>query len=109
VIARPDVQVHERCSLDAFVVMACDGVWDVMTNEQVAAFVTERVHHHLSSSELEHPILPTVGDELLRYCYDVKGSKDNLSVVVAALSNVADRIANSSKPTAKALCFDPQS
>lgn len=28
---------------DQFVVLACDGIWDVMTNEDVVRFVTERL------------------------------------------------------------------
>jgi serine/threonine protein phosphatase PrpC len=113
VIANPEVQLHERCPLDAFVILACDGVWDVMSNEQVAAFVTMRFHHHLFRSKLERGIiLPTVGDELVRHCFDL-GSTDNLSVVIASLfpieDRIADPVANLSERTAKALCFDPQS
>jgi protein phosphatase PTC2/3 len=109
VIANPDVTVRERCSIDAFVILACDGVWDVLNSEEVAGFVTMRVHHYLSSSERDdsYAILPTVGDELLHRCM-ILGSTDNLSVVVAALSTIADRIADFSGPTAKALSFDLQ-
>jgi serine/threonine protein phosphatase PrpC len=109
VIASADVTVRERCSIDAFIILACDGVWDVLNSEEVAAFVTMRIHHHLSSSKRDdsHAILPTVGDELLRHCMSI-GSTDNLSVVVAALSTIADRIADLSGPTAKALSFDLQ-
>jgi serine/threonine protein phosphatase PrpC len=109
VIVNPDVTIRERCSIDAFIILACDGVWDVLNSEEVAAFVTMRIHQYISSSEWDdsHAILPTVGDELLRHCMS-NGSTDNLSVVVAALSTIADRIADFSGPHAKALCFDLQ-
>jgi serine/threonine protein phosphatase PrpC len=119
VIANPDVRVQKRCSIDAFVILASDGIWDVMSDEQVAAFVTMRIHHHLTNSERGVAILPTVADELLDHCFLKKGAKDNLSVVIAALSTVADQIADFSGPTAdriadlsgstaKLLCFDAQ-
>jgi serine/threonine protein phosphatase PrpC len=119
VIANPDVTVRERCSVDAFVILACDGIWDVMSNEEVAAFVTMGIHHHLTNVERGVAILPTVADELVRHCFTKKGSEDNLSVVIAALSTVddwiadlsettADRIANVLGSTAKTICFDAQ-
>ena len=36
VIARPDVLRYERTEKDAFLVLASDGLWDVMSNKQVA-------------------------------------------------------------------------
>ena len=35
----PDVTVHERHSTDLFLVQACDGIWDCMTDDEVASFV----------------------------------------------------------------------
>ena len=28
----------------AFIVLACDGIWDVMTNEELAAYILGRMH-----------------------------------------------------------------
>jgi serine/threonine protein phosphatase PrpC len=95
VTAVPEVVVHSRCAEDAFLVAACDGVWDVMTNEDVAKFITERVEHHCSASDaVTTAILPTVGDELLFECLN-RGSGDNMSVVIVALSTMADRLLGS--------------
>lgn len=88
VVALPDVFVHERSSQDAFIIIACDGIWDVMSNEDVAMFVTSRFDHHSGMIETDASILPTIGDELLIECLN-RGAVDNLSVAVAALSNVA--------------------
>lgn len=43
VTAFPDVQVRDITSEWEFVVMACDGIWDVMTNEEVSDFVRMRI------------------------------------------------------------------
>ena len=40
----PDVTISDRESSDEFIVLACDGIWDVMSNEDVLKFVRERVN-----------------------------------------------------------------
>lgn len=40
ITAKPDVVVHELTPDDEFLVLACDGIWDVMSNEQVVSFIS---------------------------------------------------------------------
>jgi serine/threonine protein phosphatase PrpC len=35
------VHIHPRSALDEFLVIACDGVWDMFSNEAMAAYVDE--------------------------------------------------------------------
>ena len=39
----PDVFVEQRCDDDEFLILACDGVWDVMTNDELCDFVRSRL------------------------------------------------------------------
>ncbi|GAA6034720.1 hypothetical protein JCM8097_001137 [Rhodosporidiobolus ruineniae] len=39
VTADPDITVHEATPDDEFVVIACDGIWDVLTSQQVIDYV----------------------------------------------------------------------
>ena len=40
VSCEPDVHVHvRRADADQFVVLACDGIWDVMTNQECAKYI----------------------------------------------------------------------
>ena len=39
----PELYVECRCEDDEFLVLACDGVWDVMTNEDLCQFVRSRL------------------------------------------------------------------
>lgn len=39
VIATPDIWYHRLTSSDQFIVLASDGVWDVLSNEEVASIV----------------------------------------------------------------------
>jgi protein phosphatase 2C family protein 2/3 len=43
VIAVPEVKVIERSERDAFVLLACDGIFDVMTNQEVVDFVQQQI------------------------------------------------------------------
>merc|ERR1712098_519029 len=39
ICATPDIIVESATPADEFIVLACDGVWDVLSNEEVAEFV----------------------------------------------------------------------
>lgn len=39
----PEIYVERRQDDDEFLVLACDGIWDVMTNEDLCAFVRSRL------------------------------------------------------------------
>jgi len=67
-----DIVEYPRNSLASFVILACDGIWDVMTNEDVALFVIQR----LSTNKLEE-ITSQLLDECLR-----RKSTDNMSVYI---------------------------
>jgi serine/threonine protein phosphatase PrpC len=70
-----DIVEYPRNSSAAFVVLACDGIWDVMTNEEVALFVINRI----TSTTLEN-IASQLLDECLR-----RTSTDNMSVYIIKL------------------------
>lgn len=52
VIALPDV-ISKKLSPDwEFIVIACDGIWDVMTNEEVSDFVRSRIGSGMEPEEI---------------------------------------------------------
>lgn len=63
---------------DQFVILACDGVWDVMSNEELNTYIQHRLR---------------VSDDLTLVCNEVidsclyKGSRDNMSIVLIAFEN----------------------
>jgi len=63
---------------DQFLVLACDGVWDVMTNEDICDFVSARLK---ITDNLE-----TVANEVIDTCL-YKGSRDNMSIIIIAFPN----------------------
>ena len=72
-IAEPEV-LHERLMpQDEFVVLACDGVWDVMSPDQVVCYVRHRL--------LEHGDPQQAAEELTQKALDLN-SIDNVSAIV---------------------------
>lgn len=70
----PEVTVQARDpSSDEFLVLACDGIWDVMSNEELCQFV----HHQLCISHSLEELCSAVIDICL-----YRGSKDNMSIVL---------------------------
>ncbi|XP_059350241.1 LOW QUALITY PROTEIN: signal recognition particle subunit SRP54-like [Daphnia carinata] len=71
----PEIYVETRKpdDEDQFLVLACDGIWDVMTNEDLCHFIRYQL---------------TITDDLSKVCAAVvdhclfKGSRDNMSIVL---------------------------
>eukprot|EP01088_Endostelium_zonatum_P012263 TRINITY_DN2644_c0_g1_i2.p1 TRINITY_DN2644_c0_g1~~TRINITY_DN2644_c0_g1_i2.p1 ORF type:complete len:1250 (-),score=386.92 TRINITY_DN2644_c0_g1_i2:202-3924(-) len=70
----PDIKEHILTKEDCYVVLACDGVWDVLSNEEVSRLVRE--------SELEGGDEPVKLASKIRDVSYLLGSSDNISVVV---------------------------
>ncbi|KAK0182257.1 hypothetical protein PV327_000412 [Microctonus hyperodae] len=70
----PEIFVRDRnLEHDEFLVLACDGVWDVMTNEDLCDFIYSRL---LLTDDLEE-----VTNQVIDTCLH-KGSRDNMSIVL---------------------------
>ena len=81
VVCTPDIVMRDRNDdEDMYLVLACDGIWDVMTNEEVGSFVVKRVAERHGESD----VLAKVGDDLCDECLE-KDSQDNMSVLIVAL------------------------
>ena len=82
VIPLPDVVIHTRKpDSDLYLVLACDGIWDVMNNEEVIDLVQKQVE--IKSKFAPEFLLPDVADALLHECLG-KDSRDNLSAIVVS-------------------------
>ena len=76
----PEVTIHTRTKSDGILVLACDGVWDVLTNREVIAFVWDHLIAHDTSITMEEAAEAVVNLSLRQ------GSTDNISVVVSLLN-----------------------
>lgn len=70
----PEIFCLERDSeKDEFLVIACDGIWDVMTNQEVLDFVYKELQIREDRG--------LICDNLIEECFQ-RGSRDNMSVVL---------------------------
>ena len=83
VIPLADVIVHTRKpNNDLYLVLACDGIWDVMENDDVIDVIERQVK--IKSEISPESLLPDVADVLLQECLG-KDSRDNMSAIVVSL------------------------
>ncbi|KAJ4822148.1 hypothetical protein Tsubulata_017305 [Turnera subulata] len=57
VTANPDVKPVELCDDDEFLVLACDGIWDCMSSQQLVDFVREQLNSESKLSEICEKVL----------------------------------------------------
>jgi len=76
VSAFPEVTILERTDEDQFVVLACDGIWDVMNNQECVDIILGYMNTGYS--------LERSCEMLIDECLN-RGSRDNMSVCIVAL------------------------
>jgi len=81
VTALPELQVHSRSSLDQVLLMACDGVWDVISETEA----TEFMQKHLQGSNMDPEALAAACDDLVAFCLE-RGSEDNMTALAVGLN-----------------------
>lgn len=77
-LVSPEPEFYVKCregDKDEFLVLACDGVWDVMTNEDICSFISARMR---VTDNLEQ-----IANEVIDTCLH-KGSRDNMSIIIIA-------------------------
>lgn len=92
VISQPEINVYGRTKSDEFVVVASDGLWDVVSNNFVCEVVRSCLQGHMrrhNMKEDHHHTIKSYAAEaaaILAELAMAKGSKDNISVIVIQLN-----------------------
>ena len=87
VIVSPDFVVYPRNDAqDEFIILACDGIWDVASNKQLSEFV----YRLLSDGEVD---LGNVCEECLDTCLD-RQSRDNMTMMLVSLPGIRRDLSN---------------
>ncbi|KAI4307128.1 hypothetical protein L6164_030347 [Bauhinia variegata] len=89
VICKPEVTVTRRSNKDEFLILASDGLWDVVSNEVACQVVRKCLSGQIRkvTSEVENQSRAAEAAALLTELALAKGSRDNTSVIVVELSN----------------------
>jgi protein phosphatase 2C len=90
VSAEPEVTVVERTDQDEFLILASDGLWDVVSNEVACKIARNCLSGRAASMFPESVAGRTAADAaaLLAELAMSRGSKDNISVVVVELQRL---------------------
>lgn len=78
VIATPEITTTRLQSDDEFLILACDGVWDVMTNQEAVNIVAQSLAQGSNPTKAAKTLTQTA--------YDT-GSTDNISALVVILTS----------------------
>jgi len=85
ITANPDVTCHEISEEDEFLVIACDGIWDCLSSQQVIDFVRYQIS--------EGKTLTEVGEILCDHCLAPDTTSgagigcDNMTVLIVAITH----------------------
>ncbi|KAF7250172.1 hypothetical protein EG68_08756 [Paragonimus skrjabini miyazakii] len=83
VSANPDVLVRRLSTEeDEFIVICCDGIWDVMTNQEVISFIRLRLSHGMSPDKVCEELMMRC---LAPDCHTNGLGCDNMTVVIVCL------------------------
>ena len=76
----PEIEFHMRTDKDKLLCLACDGIWDVVSNEECDEEITNMVKEGEKDVKL-------LCEELLEVCL-AKSSRDNMTAVIVAMNNL---------------------
>jgi protein phosphatase 2C len=93
VSAEPEVTAVERTEKDEFLVLASDGLWDVISNEAACRVARSCLNGRAAAAFPESVSGCTAADAaaLLAELAVSRGSKDNISVVVVELRRLKNK------------------
>ena len=69
IAACPDIISRDITGSHEFIIMACDGIWDVMSNQEVVQFVRARIAQRAEPSVVSNSITCTYYYTLLSCAY----------------------------------------
>jgi serine/threonine protein phosphatase PrpC len=86
VIAEPEVTVVNRNPDDEVLIMASDGLWDVMSNQEACNLAKKCLLRARQRGSTRHSAAKVAATVLTRAAVD-RGSRDNVTVVIVDLTN----------------------
>jgi serine/threonine protein phosphatase PrpC len=82
VTANPDVKVIDRSSDDEFIVDACDGIWDCLSNEEVCDLMREKIKKSSPGPKDYHKPVEEMLDKILAKDTDTGIGTDNMTAIL---------------------------
>jgi len=83
ITAAPDMTVIKRDEEDEYLLLCCDGIWDVVSNAEACDYVTSCLKGGLSPEQ--------ISEQFIDYCLELN-SKDNMSVLIILFPNAPKKV-----------------
>lgn len=80
----PDIFRYRIEKNDKFIVLACDGLWDKLTNQEVVNFILNECYDGITNKRINKKI--NIAKKLGEYAI-FKGSTDNISIIIVFINN----------------------
>lgn len=85
----PDVIARNQDNNDLFLLIACDGIWDMMDNTDAMEFVFKKLTagflNAQNDADLRQQVVAETCDSIIFECLQ-RGSRDNMSVILVVFS-----------------------
>ena len=78
---QPEVFRYKLDKNDKFIILACDGLWDVVTNQEAVNFVLESCYDNKLNKRVDSKKKINIAKKLANYAIN-KGSTDNITIIV---------------------------
>lgn len=66
--AKPDVRSHQLDANDEFLLMACDGLWDVVSSQRAVSFAASRLRQDNNAAQCAQDLVRMSLNILFRSC-----------------------------------------
>ncbi|KAG1327542.1 putative protein phosphatase 2C 11 [Cocos nucifera] len=95
VTANPDINIVELCDDDDFIVLACDGIWDCMSSQQLVDFI----HEHINTESCLSAVCEKVLDRCLAPSTAGGEGCDNMTMILVQFKKPNNSSGASSEPS----------
>jgi serine/threonine protein phosphatase PrpC len=79
----PEIRVHVANGKEAFLIIACDGLYDVMSSQDVVTFINDRIASFVLRKQEPDPSQICV--DLITECVIKRGTSDNVTIILVLL------------------------
>ena len=83
----PDVKTFKRDKKDEFIVLACDGIWDCVSNEECIKKVGEELKEKKTADDEIHTVVEGLLDDILAKDTSDGVGTDNMTAILIRLYN----------------------
>ena len=83
----PDVTIRDRTKNDKFIMVACDGIWDCLTNQQLVDKINKKLDSKGQKSDNYLWPVEEMFEEIVAKNTDEVAGTDNMTAILVKLFN----------------------